>query len=217
MNNYSNLPTPSPIELLGEEQKSKLIKRQLKKGDALYNEGETPQGLYFVSSGLLGLTRLSENGAESLLRVFPAKSYLGHRSYLASEPYHATAQALMASEVLFVPKEIARDLLINQPELLLSISIQLATDLKVAETRLNDMVGKRAFCRVTEALVFLKHKNEDFPWTRREIGEFSGVKTETVSRVLSELEELGHIKKEGRQILIKDEEALLQALRESQN
>lgn len=214
MNDSTPLVTPSPMSLLSEEQRKSVVHREVKKGDVLYREGEQARGIYYVCKGLFGLTRISENGTESLLRVFPSCSYLGHRSFLAEEPYHASAQALKNSEVFFIPHDIAAKLLLSCPELLMVLSRLMAKDLKIAETRLNDMVGKRAFCRVTEALIFLKHKNEDFAWTRREIGEFSGVKTETVSRILSELEDLGHIKKEGRQINILNEDALLEAIQQ---
>jgi CRP-like cAMP-binding protein len=210
----STLPNklPFPCDFLSEEEKKTVLRREVKKGDVLYREGESPRGLYYVCSGLFGLTLLSENGAESLVRVFPSCSYLGHRSLLADENYHATAQALKTSEVIFFPKEIALKLFKQNPNVLLAIARLMAIDLKNAENRLNDMVGKRAFARVAEALIFLKHKNEEFPWTRREIGEFCGVKTETVSRVLSELEDQGHIKKEGRLIKIINEAALLEEL-----
>lgn len=205
---------PFPCDFLSEDEKKLVVRREVRKGDVLYREGEQPRGLYYVCKGLFGLTLLSESGAESLVRIFPACSYLGHRSFLAEENYHATAQALKKSEIIFFPKDIAHKILLEQPNVLLGIARLLAFDLKVAETRLNDMVGKRAFARVAEALIFLKHKNEEFPWTRREIGEFCGVKTETVSRVLSELEDQGHINKEGRLIKIVNEEALLEALHE---
>ncbi len=208
----TSMELPFPCDFLTEDEKKSVLRREVKKGDVLYREGESPRGLYYVCKGLFGLTLLSENGAESLVRVFPNCSYLGHRSFLAEENYHATAQALKNSEVIFFPKEIALKLFQKNPDVLLAIARLMAVDLKVAETRLNDMVGKRAFARVAEALIFLKHKNEEFPWTRREIGEFCGVKTETVSRVLSELEDQGHIKKEGRLIKITNEEALLEAL-----
>lgn len=214
INSGTNLKLRFPCDFLSEEEKKQVIRKDVKKGDILYREGESPRGLYYVCKGLFGLSLISENGAESLVRIFPSCSYIGHRSYLADEPYHATAQALKASEIIFFPKDIAHKILVQNPEVLMAIAKLMAFDLKVAETRLNDMIGKRAFARVAEALIFLKHKNEEFPWTRREIGEFCGVKTETVSRVLGDLEDQGHIKKEGRLIKIVNEEALLDALQE---
>lgn len=203
------MPIKTLLEGLDEEQKKSVVTKHLKKGEYLYHEGESPHGLYFLNSGLLGLTMLSETGVESLLRVFPEGSFCGHRSFLASENYHASAVALRKSEVHFIEASLANKILKTNQQLLYFFCQSLAKDLKIAESRFNDMVGKRAYQRVVDALVFLKNKNKDFPWTRREIGEFSGVKMETVSRILGELEDKGLIEKEGRSITIIDEERLL--------
>ena len=85
----------------------------------------------------------------------------------------------------------------------------MAKDLAIAEKRLGKMTSEKVFTRIIEALIFLKNKHPDYNWTRREIGEFSGAKTETVSRVLSQLEEKNYIIKNGRKIQIKNEIALI--------
>lgn len=202
----------SLITLLSEEQRKKTLRKTIKKGKLLYRAGEVPKGFFYVEKGLFGLTIISENGVESLVRIFTPKSYLGHRSFLAEDIYHASALALKDSEVLFFPNEWIDSLFSQHPQILLAMSKRLAKDLKEAEMRLNDMVGKRAFNRVAEALLFLKNQNEEFPWTRKDIGEFCGVKTETVSRVLRDLEENNLIKKEGRLIEIINEDALINFL-----
>lgn len=197
-------------DILKEEDLQRFVLKTYNKGIPIYREQENPKGLYFIKEGLVSLTQSNSSGVESLLRVFPAGSFFGHRSFLAEEPYHATSTPLKKSEIYFIPNDEARLLLEKYPNLVLGFAQTLARDLKVAENRFMDLVGKRAFCRVTEAIIFLKHKNESFPWTRREIGEYSGVKTETVSRVLTELEESGYIEKEGRQIILKNEDELLE-------
>ncbi len=207
--NMNNPNILGPLDILTSGQKESLKLKHLKKGDILYREGDQPHGLYFLQKGLLGLTMLSESGAESLVRIFPEQSFCGHRSLIAQEEYHASAVALKACEILFIEAQAANKLLLENNELLMFFSRCLARDLKIAESRFNDMIGKRAYQRVVDSIVFLKHKNSQFPWTRREIGEFCGVKMETVSRILSELEENGLIKKEGRSIKIIDEAKLL--------
>lgn len=195
--------------ILQEEDFAKFVLKTFNKGIPIYREMDNPKGIYFIKSGLVSLTQTNTNGVESLLRVFPSGHFFGHRSFLAEEPYHATTTPLKKSEIYFIPEEEAHLLLKKYPHLLYGFAQTLAKDLKIAENRLMDIVGKRAFCRVSEALIFLKHKNENFPWTRREIGEYSGVKTETVSRVLSELEEAGYITKDGRKIILNNEDELM--------
>ena len=95
------------------------------------------------------------------------------------------------------------------PKMLLHLSQTLARDLRIAEERFNDLTGKRVINRIIESLVFLKKRQPEYQWTRREIGEFCGAKTETVTRVLTRLEGEGLIVKDGRDINIPDVQKLL--------
>jgi CRP-like cAMP-binding protein len=72
------------------------------------------------------------------------------------------------------------------------------------------MTSKKVASRIIESLIFLKNRYPSYKWTRREIGEFCGAKTETVSRVLGQLEKSQLIEKDGRDILILDEKKLIQ-------
>jgi DNA-binding MarR family transcriptional regulator len=85
----------------------------------------------------------------------------------------------------------------------------LARDLRISEERFNDVTGKRVTSRITETLIYLKQHHPTYQWTRREIGEFCGAKTETVTRALSKLEKRGLINKVGREIHLNDINALL--------
>jgi CRP-like cAMP-binding protein len=186
-----------------------VVARTYDAGSSIYNEGECPKGVFIVEEGLVGLTYISANGSESLLRVFTTGNIFGHRSLLAEEAYHANAMALKDTKILFIDKMNADRVFKNQPDVMMIIIRIMARDLKNAEIRLRNMASKKVTGRIIEALIFLKNKNPQYSWTRREIGEFCGAKTETVSRVLGQLEKKNLIEKVGRDINIRDEEALL--------
>jgi CRP-like cAMP-binding protein len=184
--------------------------RVFNKGDVLYNKGDRPSGLYYINKGIVGLINLAPNGTESLLRVFGEQFFLGYRAFIVNEEYHATAMALTAVELIYFPFENVETILQTEPKLLVHLSQMLARDLRIAEERFNDLTGKRAINRIIESLVFLKIRQPDYQWTRREIGEFCGTKTETVTRVLTQLEEEGLLHKSGRDIEIVDINKLLE-------
>lgn len=184
--------------------------RLFHKGDVLYNKGERPHGLYYIQDGIIGLINLAPNGSESLLRVFGEKFFIGYRSFLVNEEYHATSVALTDVKLVYFPFENAQEILEKSPALLVHLSQMLARDLRIAEERFNDLTGKRVINRIIESLVFLKKRQPDYQWTRREIGEFCGAKTETVTRVLTQLENEGFIQKDGRDINILDPQKLLE-------
>lgn len=178
-------------------------------GTTIYNEGENARGLYFIKEGLVSLITLSETGVETLLRLFSPCTFMGHRSLLAEDTYHASAVALKNTKILFLDSEEAKNLVFNDTELMRHFLHLMAKDLRRAELRIKDSMSKRVSGRIIESLVFLKNRYPAHQWTRREIGEYCGAKTETVSRVLGELERHKVIEKVGRDILILDENAML--------
>lgn len=199
------------ISIIKKEYPLEISHKEFNSAEKIYDEGDTPHHLFFIDEGLVSLTSLSINGQEALLRVFGKGFIFGHRSLISDEHYHASAHTLCKTKVLMVPKEIFYQTINNHPKAAVLIAKILAKELRRSELRLKDMSGKKVYGRIIEALIFLKNRYPDYQWTRREIGEFSGAKTETVSRVLGQLEQEGHIYKEGRAIHIKDPVALLES------
>lgn len=183
---------------------------ELKRGDFIYHEGETPEFLYFVLEGLIGLFHISEGGKETFLRVFGPHELFGHRSYLANEVYHATTACLTKVKIAKISREDWQKIQEDETDISNLLLESLAKDLGKAELRLAGLVDKTASSRIAEALLFLKLKHPEKVWTRKEIAEFSGSTFETVARVMGQLDELGHIKKSGRDFEIINQDQLIQ-------
>lgn len=199
-NIYTNLPS----ELLGRSKKI-----NLQKGDSLYLKNENPKGFYFIESGLLALTDISPNGAETLLRIFSNDFFIGYRTFCEGGEYHASASALSDSIVYRLDFESLEDVQDTYPEVLMHLVKMLSIDLRISEERFNDLTGKRAMSRIIDSLIFLKQRQPGYQWTRREVGEFCGAKTETVTRSFSKLESVGLINKDGRDVQVPNFEKLL--------
>lgn len=188
--------------------KEKAKKIELTRGDILYQKDESPHGFYYIESGLMALMNISPNGSESLLRVFSKNDFIGHRTFLCEDTYHAFSMSLCDTVLYRLPFFNVNDIFEHR-ELNEYLLKTMARDLRFAEERINDLTGKKVTSRVVDALVFLKQRHNQYSWTRKEIGEFCGAKTETVTRELSKLEKLGLISKDGREIIINDIESLI--------
>lgn len=182
--------------------------RTYEAGEFIYREGEKPENIFLIVDGLVGLVNMSMGGQETLLRVFGNDYIFGHRSLIAQENYHASALVLRKTNVITLCFHSPQDIIDNMPEFFPYISMILAKELKYAEQRFSDLTSKKVTSRIIESLLFLKSRYPDYKWTRREIGEFCGAQTETVTRALTKLEKEGLIEKKGRDILIVDEQAL---------
>jgi CRP-like cAMP-binding protein len=195
---------------LPKEWLPQMVSIHKKKGDTLYQRGDVSKGLYYIESGLVALTNISDNGQEIMLRVLGNKYWVGNRSFIAEEKYHATAVILKDTHLLFLPLKNIQELLEKYPTLLCHLAQKMSWELRISEERFYDMACREAQGRIIEAFIYLKTRHPDYLWTRREIAEFTGSTIETVTRIFSSLEKEGFLKKEGRDIQIIDEDSLLE-------
>lgn len=180
-----------------------------KRGDFIYKEGQDPQQLYFVESGIIGLFHLSESGKETFLRIFGEKQIFGHRSLFAQTSYHASSIALTNSTVSTISESEFSKIYNETPKLLREITKTMALSLGESELRLAGLLDKTAKARIVEGLVYFKLKYPDHLWTRKEVADFSGSTYESVTRVMTQLSKEGLITKEGRDFSIPEIQKLL--------
>lgn len=183
--------------------------KSFKRGEIIYNEGDFPESLFAIESGIIGLFHISESGQETLLRVFTKGHIFGHRSLIAGENYHASSVSLTPSKVYAIPYSKLKEICAKNTEVIFSISKILAKELRAQELRMSGLQDKSTNRRIIEAMVFLKLKHPNYTWTRKEIAEFAQAAVESVVRVITSLEKEGLLEKVGRDFLIKDFEALL--------
>ena len=192
------------MTLLDEDCRKKVHHSKIHKNDIIYQQNESPTSFFEVQSGYIGLISITEDGKETLHRVFKKGHFFGHRTILSDEKYHATTIALTDAELNIISKEDFISQINTNHQLLLHVTQVLAKELRRSENKYSDLVNKKVEARIVQTLAFLKTRYPAYKWTRREIGEYCGAKTETVSRILSKLESADLITKKGRDIVIKD-------------
>lgn len=190
------------------ESQAKTI--QFKRSDHIYSQGETPKGIYFVKSGLVGLTMISSNsGKEHLLRFFRQGQFFGHRALFSNEGYHGNAVALELTDIKFVSKEAVLSGIEKNKSLLQDVVYVLSKELRRCETQHVMILENEIRVRVAQSLIYLKDLHPDHNWTRQEIANFCASTVSTVIKALTELEDDGFISQEGRSISILDRNSLI--------
>lgn len=92
---------PEPFDILNEDACTRLI---LAKGDNVFRHGDKTCGVFFVVSGAICLTRMTEAGAEVTLHNAAAGGMFAEAS-LYSDHYHCNAAAVAPSEVIRLSKQ----------------------------------------------------------------------------------------------------------------
>ncbi|WP_439152666.1 Crp/Fnr family transcriptional regulator [Winogradskyella sp.] len=185
------------------------------KGQVIFEEGETINGVYCVKEGVCKLTKLSENGKDHVVKLVVKGGLLGKRSLVTEQKTNLSAVALNDMEMCFIPKsEIMNDLQKN-PKFTMDVLKKMAEDLKVSDESLVNMAQKPVKRRMAEILMYI---NNDFGTdddgylsivlSREDYASMVGTATESAIRILSQFKKEGLISTKGKQIKIEDLNAL---------
>jgi CRP-like cAMP-binding protein len=104
----------------------------------LFNQGETPGGLYVLRAGSATLSMTSHAGEVLLSVAVPAGALLGLPGFVGGQPYSLTAKACKGSELGFVSREAFSDLMLNNPALSLKLLSVLAAEVRTARNAISE-------------------------------------------------------------------------------
>ena len=199
------------------ELESRSQTRIAEKGRLLYLPGDRSDAVYFLASGRIKISRLSDNGKEFILEIVEPGSFFGETGVLDEEPRETMAEALEPSTLYVVPEVRFRSMLKRRPELLMKLAQLMGRRQKKLEKRLMDVVYKNAPQRLADLLLELS-QNYGVPDSRgillriklsqSALGNLLGVSREIVNHTFSGLRRRGVITVAGGRVIIQDPEAL---------
>ena len=201
-------------EELKKVSDSKVYKK-IKKGEALFEEGEKLGGVFCVRDGVSKLSKLSANGKDQIVKLASKGEVMGQRSVIAQESTNLSAIAVSDMEVCFVPKEIISNTLNTNPNFAVEVLRHMAHELKEADDVIVNMSQKTVKQRMAEAFLYLdKNYGQDdegfllLTLSREDYANVVGTATESAIRLLSEFKKKKIIAFKGKNIAIIDEAAL---------
>lgn len=183
----------------------------IKKGEALFMEGENVNGVFCIKEGVCKMTKLSANGKDQIVKLTQRGELLGQRSLISDEPANLSAIAVEDMEVCFIPKSEILGFFNHNNTFSMNIMKSVCGDLKEADDTLVDLAQKNVKERLAQTLLYLEEKFgvlEDnslkLQLSREEIASIIGTATESCIRLLSEFKKLGLIELNGKKITIID-------------
>jgi CRP/FNR family transcriptional regulator, polysaccharide utilization system transcription regulator len=183
----------------------------IKKGEPIFEEGETINGVYCIKDGFCKLSKLSTNGKDQIVKLVKAGELLGQRSMVSDEPANLSAVALEDMEVCFIPKSEILGFFNKNNQFSLGLMKSICGDLKESDLHVVSMAQKTVKNRLAETLIYLQEtfgKNADntlkIQLSREELAGMTGTATESCIRILSEFNKNGLIELVGKKIAIKD-------------
>lgn len=184
-----------------------------KRGEVVFHEGSTPQGLFVVCTGKVKVYKSSRTGQQLTTRIESPGDLLGHVTLLANEgPYTGTGEALEPSVVSMVETRQFQNFLAKYPEAALALMRELARDVRRGENKARDIAFKPARGRLADTLLRMMQPKKPYPIVagikRRDLAEMAGLTIETTVRLLKDFEEREVLRKKDKDLLILSEERL---------
>jgi CRP/FNR family transcriptional regulator, nitrogen oxide reductase regulator len=182
-------------------------------GQAVLHEGQRASRLYVVATGTAKVVRPTLEGTEVLLDVARPGDFFGTLPALGSDMYTHSVWALTPMCVLSLDASSFDQILDANPSVARAGLRVVATRLERAHSHLHAMAAASSQQRIAAALVMLARRAGverkdglllDLPLSRDDLASLTGTASETVSRVLAQMERDGLISTGRRWIEITD-------------
>ncbi|WP_318639754.1 Crp/Fnr family transcriptional regulator [Flavobacterium ardleyense] len=186
-----------------------------KKGDALFEEGDTTNGVYCIKAGICKMTKLSANGKDQIVKLAQVGDLIDKRLIISEELSNTSAIALEDMEVCYIPREPILNAFNNNNQFSLLLMRSICSDLKEANEMIMNMAQKSVKSRLAFTLLHLQDqfgidtdKSLKINLSRDELATLIGTATESAIRLLSELKKARFIDLQGKKILILEPQLL---------
>ncbi len=189
----------------------------VRRGKALFHEGEPGDRLYVVVNGKIKLGRTSPDGRENLVTVLGPGEMFGELSLFDPGPRSLTATAVSDTRLLGLGHTDLQAVLNSRPEVARPLLQALARRLRRTNDTLADMVFSDVPGRVAKALLDLSRRfgrQTDqgvlvaHELTQEELAQLVGASRETVNKALADFATRGWIRLEARAVCLLDVERL---------
>lgn len=191
------------------------VSKTVKKGDAIFEEGESVNGVFCVKEGVCKMTKLSPNGKDQIVKLAKKGELLGQRSLISDEPANLSAVALEDMEICFIPKSEVIQFFNKNNQFSMNVMKTICGDLKEADDLMVGMAQKSVKARLAFTLLNLEETfgtNDDhslkIQLSRDELASIIGTATESCIRLLSDFNKLELISLKGKAIAILDKNKL---------
>lgn len=183
----------------------------VKKGEIIFKEGDTVNGIYCIKDGVCKLIKLSANGKDHIVKLVTKGELLGQRSMISEEPVNLSAVALDDMQVCFIPKSEVMGYFDKNNKFSMNVMKTICGDLKEADDQMVNLAQKTVKERLAETLLYLHDTfgtNEDaslkVQLSRDDLASMIGTATESCIRLLSDFKKLGLIELNGKKIVLLD-------------
>lgn len=203
--------TICPICSTQEEKITELILSQIQKktfpkGTLIFGQDSNAHGFYLIQKGAVRISKISQAGKEMLIEILGPGKTFGEAGLLGQQTNADTAITAEESEIFFIPKKEFQQILTQYPVLYKSVVLSLIRWMDTLHVVIENISLTSARDRVWAYICRLQQEQNKpvlhLPGKKHDVALMLGLRPETFSRILSDLESEGLIKMNHKQIQI---------------
>ena len=198
--------------------RSGLQVRHYKRGGLIFTSGSRADRLYIVCSGCMKIFKYAADGRELILYLYGAGDFVGGFNLLKADEYRYNAMALEDSQICTLSKEKFDEIVLRSPRILIKIAEKGFERVRWAEELVDRLNSPSADLKVAALLLDLMRDFSSIDKdrvvlrltiNREEMGNYTGLSRETVTRKLKQFQEMGIVELMGnKRIILKDLDTL---------
>jgi len=164
--------------------------KEFPKDTIIYEPDMQPRFVYFIKSGEIRMVTVNNDGKEFIQGVFKTGQYFGEPALLINKPYLAYTIASKNSEIILVNRVDFFNLLKDDSEFSMDLIKVLSKRLFYKSMMLEELANEKAEHRLETIISFLFadiSAGESLKVTRQDLADMTGLRVETVIRVVKQL------------------------------
>ena len=193
--------------------------RKTNEGELLFFQGDPATGFYLLLSGSVRVYKASPDGKEYTLHHIKSGQMFAEAAVFEGETFPANAVSTVESTVAFFPKEQFVRLIGNSPQISLKMITALSGYVREFNQQIEDLSLREVPARLASHLLRKVEEINSNQFildiSKTELARSLGTISETLSRNLKKLRDLGIVKVDGKNITILDPKRL-QAVADSE-
>lgn len=190
-----------------------VVEKKFGRGESIFYEGDAGNGFYIVIEGKVKIFKMSLQGKEQILHIFGEGEPFGEVPVFHGQPFPATAEALMATRVLFFPRREFVRIVTQSPSIALNMLAMLSMRLRRFASQIESLSLKEVPARLASYLLYLSEEqggadSVELEISKGQLASLLGTIPETLSRIFAKMSEEGLIEVQGRTIRLLDRDGL---------
>ena len=189
-----------------------------KNGEYIFNPSDNADQMYIIYEGYMKILMYLSDGREQIIYIYGKGDFVGGLNILTGDDYAYTGVAIKDCKIVVIHKVDFENVLLKSNKFLSKMLMQSYKRIRKGEELIDRLAVINADMKVAKLLINLMGvygvKTSDgilidINMNREELGSYTGISRETMSRKLSYFEDMGYIKLLGHgKILILDKNSL---------